>query len=367
MPRRPRDETRGAGTRARRRPRARARARCVRAASTSGCQPGDVGDLDDLRDRRRGCRRRHDADRREGRRHRGARRLARQRRSCPSGTRRPHARTGGLRGSPTRPAIARAACRPPRTPWRPTCGSSSVVGLRRCRARRAPRRAARAARRDGPGEAHREQHEVGLQRRTRCPAPRPCASSPCRPSATRRARRRASRPCRRVPSKRLVATAQSRSQPSSCEDDVRSLIGQYGHTSGLFSASGGCGSSSNCVTDAAPWRFDVPTQSEPVSPPPMTTTCLPVAMIWSAHRVAGDDLVLLRQELHREVHARELAARAPADRAAARRRRRARPRRTRRAACATSTSTPDVRRRAGTPRPRRPSAPCAGRCSASPS
>ena len=110
------------------------------------------------------------------------------------------------------------------------------------------------------------------------------------------------------PSKRLVATAQSRAQPSSCDDEVRSLIGQYGHTSGLFSVSGGCGSSSNWVTDAAPWRFDVPTQSEPVSPPPITTTCLPVAMICAGTRVARDDLVLLRQELHREMHAGELAA-----------------------------------------------------------
>ena len=84
-----------------------------------------------------------------------------------------------------------------------------------------------------------------------------------------------------LPSKRLVATAQSRSQPSSCEDEVRSLVGQYGQTSGLFSCSGGCGISSNWATEAAPWRFEVPTQSEPVSPPPITTTCLPVALIWS--------------------------------------------------------------------------------------
>ena len=111
------------------------------------------------------------------------------------------------------------------------------------------------------------------------------------------------------PSKRFVVTAQSRSQPSSCDDDVRSLIGQFGHTSGLFSDSGGCGSSSNCVIDAAPWRLDVPTQSEPVSPPPMMTTCLPVAMIWFGDRVAGDDLVLLRQEIHREDDAVEIAAR----------------------------------------------------------
>jgi hypothetical protein len=47
----------------------------------------------------------------------------------------------------------------------------------------------------------------------------------------------------------------------------------------LFSLVGGWGMISSCVTDAAPWRFDVPMQSEPVSPPPMTTTCLPFAVI----------------------------------------------------------------------------------------
>ena len=88
---------------------------------------------------------------------------------------------------------------------------------------------------------------------------------------------------------------------------MRSLIGQYGHVSGLFSCSGGIGISSNCVTLAAPWRLLVPTQSLPVSPPPITITCLPSARIWLLELVAGVDLVLLRQELHREVHAVELA------------------------------------------------------------
>jgi hypothetical protein len=36
---------------------------------------------------------------------------------------------------------------------------------------------------------------------------------------------------------------------------------------------------SSCVTDSAPWRKAVPTQSEAVSPPPMTTTFLPEARI----------------------------------------------------------------------------------------
>ena len=78
------------------------------------------------------------------------------------------------------------------------------------------------------------------------------------------------------PTNSLVATDQSRFTPSSCDEEVRSRTGQYGHT-GLFSTSGGIGSTSNCVIDLAPWRLDVPTQSEPVSPPPMITTCLSVA------------------------------------------------------------------------------------------
>ena len=50
-------------------------------------------------------------------------------------------------------------------------------------------------------------------------------------------------------------------------------------------------------------------QSEPVSPPPITTTCLPSARMSAriAGRLAGDAAVLLRQEIHREVNAGELA------------------------------------------------------------
>ena len=49
----------------------------------------------------------------------------------------------------------------------------------------------------------------------------------------------------------------------------------------MFSCSGGCGMISKLVTDTAPWRIEVPMQSEPVSPPPITTTFLPVARIGS--------------------------------------------------------------------------------------
>ena len=41
--------------------------------------------------------------------------------------------------------------------------------------------------------------------------------------------------------------------------------------------SAGRGMISIWVTERARWRIDVPTQSEPVSPPPITTTSLPVA------------------------------------------------------------------------------------------
>ena len=97
---------------------------------------------------------------------------------------------------------------------------------------------------------------------------RPCHS-------TRMARSVSTLPSR--PTNSLVAIDQSRLQPSSCELEVRSFIGQLGQVSGRFSCTGGLGITSICVTDKAPWRFDVPTQSEPVSPPPITITCLAVA------------------------------------------------------------------------------------------
>ena len=60
---------------------------------------------------------------------------------------------------------------------------------------------------------------------------------------------------------------------------MRSFIGQSGQTSALSSRTGGVAMISIWVIEAAPWRPEVPMQSEPVSPPPMTTTCLPLALI----------------------------------------------------------------------------------------
>ena len=55
--------------------------------------------------------------------------------------------------------------------------------------------------------------------------------------------------------------------------------GPPGH--GLLSArvSGNFGIISSCTTDLQPWRMAVPTQSLPVSPPPMTMTFLYLALI----------------------------------------------------------------------------------------
>ena len=83
------------------------------------------------------------------------------------------------------------------------------------------------------------------------------------------------------PRKLRVMTAKSRSAPSSWLDEVRSFSGQLGQVSSLSSTLGGVGMISSWVTLSAPWRIEVPMQSEPVSPPPMTTTCLPAARIGS--------------------------------------------------------------------------------------
>ncbi len=66
---------------------------------------------------------------------------------------------------------------------------------------------------------------------------------------------------------------------------------------------------SSWVTDLAPWRKEVPMQSLPVSPPPMTMTCLPLArdLRPGARRLARHAPVLLRQERHGVVDAVEAA------------------------------------------------------------
>ena len=92
---------------------------------------------------------------------------------------------------------------------------------------------------------------------------------------------------------------------------MRIFIGQSGQVSALFSFSGGAGMISIWVTERAPWRFEVPMQSEPVSPPPMTTTCLPPARM-GVMLLSGSPVTrwfCWRQEIHGEMDAIELAAR----------------------------------------------------------
>ncbi len=89
------------------------------------------------------------------------------------------------------------------------------------------------------------------------------------------------------------------------------MFGQNGQVVPLSSCSGGLSRISIWVTEAAPWRFEVPMQSEPVSPPPITTTCLPAAGInWSAAPgTPCTDLGVAGQEVHGEMHAVQLASR----------------------------------------------------------
>ena len=159
----------------------------------------------------------------------------------PSGTRRPSARTGGLRVWPRRPATGRAACRRRQTPCRRWCGSRRCWRAR-CRARvavHAKRVEHRGHRRD---KAHGQQDEVGRDLEFRVfESSRifiwPVASS--LNHSTRTPTSFSTWPS--LPTSALVATDQSRSQPSSCEDDVRSPERPVGPDHGLVLAFGRLG------------------------------------------------------------------------------------------------------------------------------
>ena len=100
---------------------------------------------------------------------------------------------------------------------------------------------------------------------------------------------------------------------------MRSFIGHCGHgvrSSGRLT--GGSPRTSIWVTEAAFSRCALATQSAPVSPPPITITCFPAAVIGRSRRrrelAGGADLGRDRagavvEVVHREVDAVELAAR----------------------------------------------------------
>src|SRR5690606_41251083 len=70
---------------------------------------------------------------------------------------------------------------------------------------------------------------------------------------------------------------QMRTTPSTREELVLMVKGQNGQGFSSFLNIGGIGMISKLVTDFAPCLLEVPTQSEPVSPPPITMTFLPWA------------------------------------------------------------------------------------------
>lgn len=82
----------------------------------------------------------------------------------------------------------------------------------------------------------------------------------------------------RAPPKDLATTPHMRVPPSRCELEVRFLYSHMGHGVDGCLPSGGSGIISICTTLFAPWRIAVPTQSLPVSPPPMTRTFFPFAL-----------------------------------------------------------------------------------------
>ena len=71
--------------------------------------------------------------------------------------------------------------------------------------------------------------------------------------------------------------AYSRIPPSSCAEETRKTFDHCGQGFVGVRLSGGRGTISNWWTLAQPWRWTVPRQSAPVSPPPMMMTCLPSA------------------------------------------------------------------------------------------
>ena len=203
--------------------------------------------------------------------------------ACPE--RRPlQLRIRGPRGSPTPPATGHGACRRTRR-----CGGATGI------ARGAVDRHFRPSQRPvlpRPGEAHGEQHQIGLQ-----------LEGLAVPLAFERLDRAS-------PTKRRVTTEKPRSQPSSCEEEVRSFIGQCGQVERLVLALGGSARISSWVTEAAPWRFAVPMQSGAgVAAADDDDVLAGREDRRAVDRIARRRAILLDQIVHREMDAVELAAR----------------------------------------------------------
>ena len=190
----------------------------------------------------------------------------------------------------------------------------------------------------GADEAHRQQHQLGRATPSRCRAS-PSSRSGRRRSCTHSTSivcssltLPAASPTNRLVDDRRSGAGRRRTAPPPLPGRSPACrpCGHCGQGLSAARSSGGRGRISNCTRLLQPWRSDVPTQSVPVSPPPMTITSLPLAAmnLPSASLLSSRLLAVRVQELHREVDALEVA---PLDRQIARprsRRRTARSRRT---------------------------------------
>ena len=159
--------------------------------------------------------------------------------------------------------------------------------------------------------SHGEQHQIGLEAELAAGDLASSSTDPSCPASSRGARQLRVVTLSSLPERLLVATASHRARtPSSCDDEVRKLFGQFGQGVDFVPFSGGLGRNSNWVTDSGA----------------LANRCAHavragVATADHHHMLAlgGDDavryrvtphgFVLLRQEFHGEMHAVQFTAR----------------------------------------------------------
>ena len=240
-------------------------------------------------------------------------------RKRPSGTHRRRGRIGGPRGSPIPPATVRGARRRRRRPSSFDVSIFQVVRLHVTARVQFDPQIVRRRRYEPDGRSPSPAGPESALIWNSLPA---ISCMPIRPSAPM-----AQDDANGVQASHMAVLAgkafgrhgeKSRSQPSSWELEVlqlqrpvrpgRQFIFPLGRLRQNLKLSHGLGPM--C-------RLDVPMQSDPVSPPPMTSTSRyrSPGYVVDADRLAGDTrLILLRQEIHREMDALEIAAPEPAGR-----------------------------------------------------
>ena len=225
-------------------------------------------------------------------------------RCCPSGTDRRRARTAGLHGSPRPPATGRGACRRPRRLSAPTSDSLPCPRAR-CRADRSRRRAVRSnPSRTGPTKPIASSTRSAFISNSE-PGTSTIFIAPSRPCAIRRAPRRASRLCpfaafetlgRDRPVARAAFLVRRRGpqldRPIRPDERLVLLLGRLRQELEL-----GDRLRALAIRRADAIRTRVAAADD--------DHVLAGGQDLLRHLVARDDAVLLRQELHREMDARE--------------------------------------------------------------